>query len=240
MARAGIGTELEGVHAVAAAIAAGRALSIDVEESRLPKLGGLIADAEHRGIDVNVVDRVNAVTEVPQGVTATATPLRTVKIDELSEPAPAAIIVLDHLQDPHNVGAVARSALAAGMTGLVVSDRRSAPLGATAFKAAAGALEHLRVCVHSSIPDAIARLQRAGMWVVGLAADGDTSLFGLGLFTEPAALVIGSEGEGMARLTRERCDVVATIPISGSVESLNASAAATLAAFEVARARAGV
>jgi 23S rRNA (guanosine2251-2'-O)-methyltransferase len=237
MAPAGIGTELEGVHAVEAALDAGRVVAIEVQTSRAHRLGSLVDKATARGVDVTIVDRIETVTDAPQGIRAVARPLRTYDLDELAEPAPAALVVLDHLQDPHNVGAVGRSALAAGMTGFVVSDRRAAPLQATAFKAAAGAFERLRVCVHSSIADAVVRLQQAGIWVVGLGADAETPLFGLGLFTEPVALVVGGEGAGLSRLVRDRSDVIVRIPMAPSVESLNASVAATLAMFEVGRVR---
>jgi len=224
MVLAGIGTELEGVHAVEAALDAGRVISIEVEAPRVRRLAGLLDTAKARGVDIATVDRV-------------AEPLHTYDLYEFVEPAPAALVVLDHLQDPHNVGAIARSALAAGMTGIVVSDKRAAPLQATAFKSAAGALERLRVCVHSSIADAVVRLQRAGVWVVGLSADAETPVFGLSLFTEPVAVVVGAEGSGLSRLVRDRSDMTVRIPMASSVESLNASAAATLAMFEVGRVR---
>jgi 23S rRNA (guanosine2251-2'-O)-methyltransferase len=200
-------------------------------------LAGLLDTAKARGVDIATVDRVVGVTEAPQGIRAVAEPLHTYDLYEFVEPAPAALVVLDHLQDPHNVGAIARSALAAGMTGIVVSDKRAAPLQATAFKSAAGALERLRVCVHSSIADAVVRLQRAGVWVVGLSADAETPVFGLSLFTEPVAVVVGAEGSGLSRLVRDRSDMTVRIPMASSVESLNASAAATLAMFEVGRVR---
>jgi 23S rRNA (guanosine2251-2'-O)-methyltransferase len=237
MVPAGIGTELEGVHAVEAALAAGRVVSIEVQASRVRRLGRLLDRARDRGVDIAIADRLETVTDAPQGIKAVAKPLRTYDLGQLAEPAPAALIILDHLQDPHNVGAVGRSALAAGMTGLVVSDRRAAPLQATAFKAAAGAFEHLRVCIHSSIADAVMRLQQAGIWVVGLGADADTPLFGLSLLAEPVAIVVGAEGAGLSRLVSDRSDVIARIPMSPSVESLNASVAATLAMFEVGRVR---
>lgn len=237
MVPAGIGTELEGVHAVEAALEAGRVVSLEVESGRAGRLSELIDSARAKGVDVTIVDRIEGVTEAPQGIRAIAKTLRTYSLEELADPAPAALVLLDHLQDPHNVGAIARSALAAGMTGFVVSDRRAAPLQATAFKAAAGALERLRVCIHSSIADAVGRLQRAGIWVVGLDANGDTSLFGLDLLTEPVAFVVGGEGSGISRLVRDRADVIVRVPMASSIESLNASVAATLAMFEISRVR---
>ncbi|MFQ5948021.1 MAG: TrmH family RNA methyltransferase, partial [Acidimicrobiia bacterium] len=127
--------------------------------------------------------------------------------------------------------------LAAGVRALVVPTRRAAPLGATAFKAAAGALEQVRVAAVSSVAAAVGQLARLGVWTVGLAADGDRSLFGLPLLEEPVALVVGSEGRGLGRLVKARVSVRARIPLAGPVESLNASVAAALALYELARAR---
>jgi 23S rRNA (guanosine2251-2'-O)-methyltransferase len=152
--------------------------------------------------------------------------------------SPTALVVLDHLEDPRNVGAIARSALAAGFSGLVMSSNRAAPLGAAAFKAGAGSFEHLDLVVVGSIAAAIDDLKRHGVWTVGLEGEGDQSLFGLSLLTEPVAIVLGAEGSGLSRLVSERVDVLAAIPIDARVESLNASVAAALALFELARIRA--
>jgi 23S rRNA (guanosine2251-2'-O)-methyltransferase len=163
-----------------------------------------------------------------------------VSLDEAAAAGdPPALLVLDHLEDPRNVGAVARSMLAAGVRSLVVARRRTAPLGATAFKAAAGALEHLTVAEVSSVAAAVDRLKQLGVWTVGLDAGGSESLFGLALLGEPVALVVGAEGRGLGRLVSERVDVLASIPLAGPMESLNASVAAALGVFEVARVRSG-
>ena len=146
-------------------------------------------------------------------------------------------MVLDHVLDPHNLGAVARSALAAGLTGLIVASRRAAPLSVLAFKAAAGALERLPVAVVNSIADSLSRMNKGGVWTVGLAMGSTTQLFGLALLAEPVALVVGEEGSGLSRLVSERCEVIASIPLASEVESLNASVAAALAAYEVMRVR---
>ena len=122
---------------------------------------------------------------------------------------------------------------------MVVSGRRSAPLEGTAFKSAAGALEHLAVANVSSIPAALEDLRKRGLWIVGLDGGSDQSLFGLEILTEPVALVVGAEGKGLSRLVADRCDLLAAIPISEQMESLNASVAAALAVFEVSRARSG-
>lgn len=240
MGRAGIGTDVEGVHAVEAAVRAGRAQRLFVEESRVDSLRDVIAAATANDVPIEYLDDVRpmASTSSPQGVVARCRPLSERSIDELiAVTDPTALLVLDHLEDPRNVGAVARSAAAAGIGGLVMSARRAAPLSAAAFKAAAGTLEHLPVAVVGSIAQALDRLRRGGVWVVGLDSTGDTELFGLGLLTEPVAVVVGAEGAGLGHLVAQRCDVVARIPLAKGVESLNASVAASLAAFEVARAR---
>jgi len=178
-------------------------------------------------------------TTSPQGLVARCSPIPPSSLDDAaSAAAPAAVLVLDHIEDPRNVGAIARSAVAAGVNAMVFSGRRSAPLEGTAFKAAAGALEHMAIVQVSSIPAALGELRKRGLWIVGLDGGGDQSLFGLALLTEPVALVVGAEGKGLSRLVIDRCDVLAGIPIAEQMESLNASVAAALAVFEVARARA--
>jgi 23S rRNA (guanosine2251-2'-O)-methyltransferase len=238
MAPAGYGNRVEGLHAVAAAVAAGRVRRLFVEEGRLRR-------AEVRAIvDAAGPDHVKAVpdvrpmaeTDTPQGLVAECDPIMPVPIDRLTG-AGAAIVALDHIEDPHNVGAIARSALAAGMTGMVVSSRRQAPLSAAAFKAAAGALERLAVAVVGSIPEALSRLKEAGVWVVGLQAGSGPSLFGHDILTEPLAVVVGAEGSGLSPLAAKRCDLLVEIPMVGETESLNASVSAALACFEIMRAR---
>jgi len=242
MARPGIGASVEGVHAVAAAAAAGRVERLVVEASRREALADVIDAAVSAGAVLEVVDDVRpmAETSAPQGVLARCTPIPLHDLDDLaSGPDPVALLVLDHLEDPRNVGAIVRSCAAAGIGGVVAARRRSAPLGATAFKAAAGAFEVVPVAEVSAVPAALARLRSLGLWVVGLDGSGDASLFGLGVLSEPVAVVVGGEGRGLAHLTARRCDVVASIPMTPAVESLNAAVAASLAVFEVARARRG-
>ena len=238
MAPSGYGNRVEGIHAVAAAAGAGRVLRIWVEGRRRGK-AGIETIIDLVGPDrVTVVDdvRLQAETDAPQGIVAECRPIQPVPLDGLTAEG-AAIIVLDHVEDPHNLGAIARSATASGMTGLVVSARRAAPLSAVAFKAAAGALERLPVAVVGSIPEALSRLKAGGLWVVGLDTTGSERLFGLELLTESVAVVVGAEGEGLSRLTMDRCDVVASIPMADVSESLNASVSAALAGFEIMRVR---
>ena len=239
MAPAGYGNRVEGLHAVAAAAAAGRVRKLWVEKRRIDR--SEIRSILHligEGRTSVVTDvRSLAETEAPQGVIAECAPIMPTPVDDLAGPD-AAVVVLDHIEDPHNVGAVARSAMAAGMTGLVMSSKRAAPLSASAFKASAGALEKVPVSVVGSIPEALNRLKSAGLWVVGLEAGSDSALFGLEILTEPVAVVVGAEGSGLSVLTAKRCDVLASIPMAAGSESLNASVSAALACFEVMRVRA--
>jgi 23S rRNA (guanosine2251-2'-O)-methyltransferase len=205
-------------------------------------LADLLDSAEAAGTAVEAVPSVSerAVTDASQGVVARCRPKPLLSLGEVTGSSqPAALVVLDHLEDPRNVGAIARSMVAAGVMGMVVAKRRTAPLGATAFKSAAGAFEHLAIAEVSSVAAAVDDLKRLDVWTVGLDAGGDQSLFGLPLLSEPVALVVGAEGKGLARLVAERVDVIASIPLVGPIESLNASVAAALGVFEIARVRAG-
>ena len=239
MAPAGYGNRVEGLHSVAAAAGHGRVRKLWVEEKRLGRaeIGDIVSVVGKESTSLVADIRPMAETEAPQGVVAECAPIMPVPIDGLGGPK-AAIVVLDHIEDPQNVGAIARSALASGMTGMVVSSRRAAPLSATAFKAAAGALETLPVAVVGSIPEALSRLKDQGVWIVGLEASSATSLLGLELLTEPVAMVVGAEGAGLSVLSAKRCDVLASIPMAAAFESLNASVSAALACFEIMRVRA--
>jgi 23S rRNA (guanosine2251-2'-O)-methyltransferase len=242
MASAGIGDRVEGFHAVSAALTAGRVIKISVESGRMRRneYEALIERARSAGVAVEVVDDVRplAETSAPQGVVAAARPIPPPTLEEAAaRTTPAAVLVLDHLEDPRNVGAAARSALAAGITAMVVPTRRAAPVSGTAFKAAAGALEHVAVVEVSSMARAIEKLRGLGLWIVGLDGSAERSIFGHELLAEPVALVVGGEGAGLARLVAERCDTLVRIPMVGATESLNASIATAIAVFEVARVR---
>jgi 23S rRNA (guanosine2251-2'-O)-methyltransferase len=176
-------------------------------------------------------------SDVHQGVIAMTTPLRAVDIDDLLAVKHAFLVAVDGVTDPRNLGAIMRSAETAGATGLLLPRHRSARVTPVVAKAAAGAIEYLPIALVGGIPASIDRAARAGCWSVGLDERGDRSLFDLDLADQPIMLVLGSEGSGLARLTRDRCDVLVQIPMRGKLDSLNVSAAAALACHEIARRR---
>ena len=174
-----------------------------------------------------------------QGIVAELTPSRDYSVDELvagAAPGAPLIVVLDGIEDPHNIGAVLRSADAAGCHGVVRQARHAAPLGGTAMKASAGAAAHVRIATVVNIARAIDELKDLGVWTVGLAADARDRYHEVDL-TLPTALVLGAEGRGLRRLVRERCDRLVCIPMRGSVGSLNVSVAAGITLFEAIRQR---
>lgn len=177
--------------------------------------------------------------ETHQGVLAVAEPLKPTELTDLAstEEGTPMLVALDGVSDPHNVGAILRSAESAGATGAVLPRHGGPAITPTVAKSAAGAIEHLSLALVPRIPAALERLKGLGVWVVGLDADADQELFDLPLLTEPVVLVLGSEGEGMSRLAADRCDVLVQIPRVGQTASLNVSAAAALACYEVLRAR---
>ncbi len=180
-------------------------------------------------------------TDAAQGVVALARPVEEASLDSLCEPSRRGripfLLVLDGITDPHNLGALLRSAECAGVTGVVLPKHRSAHLTPTVTKVAAGALEYLSMALVAGIPTALQRLSTLGVWTVGLVGEAKQPLYELPLGDQPVALVLGSEGTGLAPLTRKRCDVVARIPQHGSLSSLNVSTAGAIACFDVARQR---
>ncbi len=172
-----------------------------------------------------------------QGVAADVDPPEAVSLEALigGLREPALLLVLDGIEDPGNLGAILRSAEAAGVDGVVRQTRRAAPLGQVE-KASAGAASHVRIVSVVNIARAVAALRAAGVWAVGLEADGDDLYRDVDL-TLPTALVVGSEGRGLRRLVRDRCDRVVSIPMLGRVNSLNVSVAAGVALFEAVRQR---
>ena len=179
-------------------------------------------------------------TDGPQGVLAHAQALPEWDFDELCQAKgghPPFLLGFDGVTDPQNLGALLRSGEGAGVTGAVLPRHRTAHVTPAVTKAAAGAVERVRLSVVSGMAAALARARDLGVWVVGLDETGDQSLFDLDLATEPVLVVVGAEGTGLSRLVRQRCDVVARIPLKGSIPSLNVAAAGALAVFEISRRR---
>ena len=180
-------------------------------------------------------------TEAAQGVVALARPIDETPLEALCEPSRRGrvpfLLVLDGITDPHNLGALLRSAECAGVTGIVLPRHRSAHLSPTVAKVAAGAIEYLPMALVPGVPNALQKLSASGVWSVGLVGEAKQSLYELPLGDQPVALVLGSEGTGLAALTRKRCDALASIPQHGSLSSLNVSTAGAIACFDVARQR---
>ncbi|MDT4997229.1 MAG: rRNA (guanosine2251-2-O)-methyltransferase, partial [Pseudonocardiales bacterium] len=152
-------------------------------------------------------------------------------------PAAALLVALDGVTDPRNLGAVIRSALAFGAHGVIVPERRSAKVTAAAWRTSAGAAARIPVAQVTNLVRALRECQRAGLYVLGLDADGATTLDDVELAAEPVVVVVGSEGRGLSRLVGETCDVTVSIPMAAAAESLNASVAAAVVLAEIARRR---
>jgi 23S rRNA (guanosine2251-2'-O)-methyltransferase len=173
-----------------------------------------------------------------QGVVAELRPRIFLTLRQLLETRPRLLLALDGIEDPQNLGAILRSAEAAGVDGVFLPERRSAPLSAAAVKASSGASEHLRLARVAGLPSAIAEVRRSGIWCVALDPRGELLPWQFDL-TQPVCVVVGGEGHGVHRLVRERCDARVRLPMGGRVASLNASAAAAALLYEVARQRSG-
>ncbi|MBG01151.1 MAG: 23S rRNA (guanosine(2251)-2'-O)-methyltransferase RlmB [Acidimicrobiaceae bacterium] len=180
-----------------------------------------------------------AVTESPQGVVSFAEPLPNLEIEDLlsSPMGKPFLLVMDGIMDPRNLGAMLRTAECAGVTGVLLPKHGATRITPAVTKTAQGAIEHLPIASVSSIPKGLNLLKGQGVWTVGLDADSVTDIYELEVTDEPVALVLGSEGQGLGRLSRERCDLIAKIPLIGSIDSLNVSAAAAVACFEIAKKR---
>ena len=197
--------------------------------------GAVVVECDRRKLDAM------SVTHAHQGVIALAAVREYASVDDILAAArakgePPLIVVCDELSDPHNLGAVIRTAECAGAHGVIIPKRRSAGLTAVVAKTSAGAVAHLPVARVPNLPALLKELKREGIWVFGTAAGGDTPLYQADL-KGPAAIVIGSEGAGMGRLVAETCDFLVGIPMRGQLNSLNASAAAAIVLYEAVRQR---
>ena len=231
-----------GINPVLEALRAGRVKEVRVGERGSDRLRSLLAlAAQHqvrvRHVPIETLSR-EAGGGVHQGVVADIDAAAPHTVADLVRSAAGAalIVVLDGVEDPHNVGAILRTADAAGADGVIVQSRRAAALGGAAAKASAGALSHVRIAEVVNIARAIEALKALGVWTVGLAGDAEQRYDEVDL-TLPTALVFGGEESGLRRLVRERCDLTAAIPMRGHVESLNVSVSAGIVLFEAVRQR---
>ena len=239
--------QLEGRNALTEALRSGRTLDkVFIAAGETDRgLQRLAAEAKEAGAVVVPVDRrkldAMSITRAHQGVIAYAVARAYFTIEDILQEAAERgeaplIVICDELTDPHNLGAIIRSAECAGAHGVIIPKRRSVGLTAVVAKASAGAVEYMKVCKVSNINNAIAQLKEQGIWVFGTAAEGSIPMYKADL-TVPAAIVIGSEGDGMSRLVQKNCDVTVHIPMKGRITSLNASAAASILLYEAVRQR---
>ena len=208
-------------------------------------LGHIASTAREKGVVVVEADRRKldgmSRTHAHQGVIAMAAVREYATVDDILNAArekgePPLIVVCDELSDPHNLGAVIRTAECAGAHGVIIPKRRSAGLTAVVAKTSAGAVSYVPVARVPNLTALLKELKDEGLWIFGTAADGDTSLYDADL-KGPAAIVIGSEGDGMGRLVAQQCDFKVSIPMKGRLNSLNASAAAAIMLYEAVRQR---
>ena len=230
------------IHAVSEALKARRVSKLVHVRGAGPRVDELVARARELRIPIETLDRraIERLTRggVHQGIAAELQPLPAFTLEELVGGAaePALLVVLDGVEDPQNVGAIIRSADAAGAHGVVRQARHAAKLEGAAVRASAGAISHVRIATVVNIARALDELRGLGVWTVGLDAAGAEPYDAVD-YSQPTALVVGAEGTGLRRLVRETCDRVVAIPMAGVVSSLNASVAAGVALFEAARQR---
>jgi 23S rRNA (guanosine2251-2'-O)-methyltransferase len=234
-----------GINPVLEALRTGRVRRVRVGPRGDRRVDEALALARAKGIGIERVDAA-AIEQaarggVHQGIVAELEAPRDYSLRELVDgaaPAAPLLVVLDGIEDPHNVGAILRTADAAGAHGVVRQTRHAAPLDGVVAKASAGAVAHVRIATEVNIARALEELKALNVWTVGLAGDAGEPYDAVDL-TVPTALVFGAEGTGLRRLVKERCDRLASIPLYGAVDSLNVSVAAGIALFEAVRQRKG-
>jgi 23S rRNA (guanosine2251-2'-O)-methyltransferase len=235
--------QLCGVHAVFEALAAGNPPIERIyvgRETRSPKLQQVLELAKQRSVPVrredrDVLERM-ARGASHQGIVAVCGEFAYSSEDVLFQAEKPCVVVLDGVEDPHNLGAVIRTSEASNVTGVVVPDRHSAPLSDTVAKASAGASAYLPVVRVGNLVSFLDQLKSKGLWIVGVDASGE-SLWTNFDYTGPVALVFGGEHRGLRRLVRDHCDVLVRLPMLGKVESLNISVTAGIVLYEVVRQR---
>ncbi|MNW55820.1 putative TrmH family tRNA/rRNA methyltransferase [compost metagenome] len=240
---------IAGKHSLLEALRAGRTINkIWVAEGAQKHLTQpIIAEAKNRGIIVQFVDKRKLDQMAPgmqhQGVVAQAAPYAYVEVEDLLAKAaeqeePPFLLILDEIEDPHNLGSILRTAECTGVHGVIIPKRRSAAVTATVSKTSAGAVEYVPVARVTNLVQTIEQLKQSGVWVVGTDVEAKEEMYqGGNVFTGPVAIVIGNENKGMGRLVRETCDILLKLPMNGRLNSLNASVAAGVVMYEVLRRR---
>ncbi len=238
---------LVGRNAVTEALKSGRGINriLMVKGETGPALKPIFALAKERGILIDHVDRAKlenlAAGYRHQGVLAYVAPVAYAELDDILAGAaerqePPFLLLLDELEDPHNLGALLRTADATGVHGVLIPKRRSVSLSATVAKTSAGAVEYVPVARIGNIAQTLRELKEKGLWVVGADMDGE-QIYDEADLTGPMVLVIGSEGKGISRLTKESCDFLVQMPMVGKLNSLNASVAGSILMYESMRQR---
>lgn len=215
-----------------------------VEDSRDKRVKEIVRIAAERGVEVDRVDKSyieeRAQTPVHQGVIALSTPFNYRTIEEVLNRARSReespfVLILDHIQDPHNLGAIIRTAEACGVHGIIIPKDRAVGITSTVIKASAGAVAHIPIVRVTNIANAIDKLKEEGLWIAGASMEGE--LYTDHDFKGPIGVVVGSEGEGIGRLVKERCDFLISIPMKGHINSLNVSVATSVLLYEAIRQR---
>ena len=231
-----------GINPVLEALRAGRVTEVRVADRAGGRLADVMKLARERGVRTRRVPAEALEREsrrgVHQGVVADVDEADSYSVEDLVRGSAAVplIVVLDSIEDPHNVGAILRTADAAGVDGVIRQSRRAASLAGAAAKASAGAVAHVRIAEVVNIARALEELKEAGVWTVGLDGNADTPYDAVD-YTLPTAIVLGAEGAGLRRMVRERCDFLVAIPMQGHVGSVNVSVAAGVTLFEAVRQR---
>ena len=235
-------TVVYGINPVSEALKARRVSKLVHERGGGPRVDALVARAHELRLTIETVDRraLERLTRggVHQGVAAELQPLPAYTVEELvaEAPGPALLLVLDSVEDPQNVGAIFRSADAAGADGVIRQARHAAPLDGATARASAGAVNHVKVATVVNIARTLDELKALNVWTIGLDDEASES-FDTVDYTAPTAFVVGAEGTGLRRLVRESCDRLVSIPMAGMVSSLNVSVATGIALFEAVRQR---
>lgn len=240
---------IAGKHSLLEALRAGRTINkIWIAEGAQKHLTQpIISEAKNRGIIVQFVDKRKLDQMAPglqhQGVVAQAAPYAYAEVEDLLARAaekgePPFLLILDEIEDPHNLGSILRTAECTGVHGVIIPKRRSAAVTATVSKTSAGAVEYVPVARVTNLVQTMEQLKEAGVWIVGTDVATKEEIYAGGkIFTGSVAIVIGNENKGMGRLVRETCDVLLKLPMSGQLNSLNASVAAGVVMYEVLRRR---